>query len=182
MSRCDQEQFLSAYHDGELAADDRARVEQHLRDCPACTRELEQIRAASLLLREYPFQDLTPGELRDLHDAIEDAGDRQIWRIGGSVGLIAASILVIGLTWLNVLPDRPQPNAMPTPAGPIAAGPAQDWQRIAMTLRPDPLRTDDTMGPTYARGDIGPVAAGVPRYDTGLADYMVEGLGQRAVP
>jgi anti-sigma factor RsiW len=191
MSWCD-EQLLGAYHDGELAADDRARVERHLGACPACARVLEQLRDGSRRLRQYPFQDLTPAELRELHQAIDDAAGsdadgRRIWRIGGSVGLIAASILVVGVTWFNVLPARPSPppgsgdRTAPAPAAEaIATAPGQEWQRMAMTLHPDPLRTDAD-GPTYAMGDADPAGA-VPRYDAGLADYMVEGLGQRVVP
>ena len=183
MSSCDQYN-LSAYHDSELDAAERERVEAHLRGCAACARELEQLREASRLLREYPVAAMTDAELRDVHAAVNDAmsrdGDRTIWRIGGSIGVVAASILVIGLTWLNALPGRQTGGGVQATgpaAGPIATAPLQDWERVAMTLRPDPLAAPD--GPIqlpYAS------AAGAARYDAGLADYMVDGLGPKASP
>jgi anti-sigma factor RsiW len=132
MSPCD-EQLLSLYHDGELAAADRARVESHLRECPACARQLELMRDASRLLRDYPFQDITERERADLHEYIDEAADRPIWRIGGTLGIVAASILVIGLAWLNAIPAT---TARPV-TGTVAAAP-ESWERVAMTLRPDP--------------------------------------------
>ena len=189
MSSCDQYN-LSAYHDGELDASERERVEAHLRGCAACARELEQLREASRLLREYPAAAMTEGELRDVHAAVNDAmssdGDRTIWRIGGSIGVIAASVLVIGLTWLNALPGQPAGGGRggaqatgPAPA-PVATAPLQDWERVAMTLRPDPLAAPDgpiQMPYAYAGGRMGAA-----RYDSGLADSMVEGLGRKASP
>ncbi|PTL58596.1 anti-sigma factor [Paraconexibacter algicola] len=46
---------VTEYLDDALAPDDRARLERHLADCPACTRYLEQIRvtiAAAGALRD----------------------------------------------------------------------------------------------------------------------------------
>jgi anti-sigma factor RsiW len=167
MSGCD-ELLLSRYHDGELPDKaDRARVEQHLLGCDRCRRELELLRDTSQLLRGGRFDDFTPGELRDLHDAIDDAADPRVWRIGGTLGLVAASVLVVGLTWLQALPAR-QPAARP--AAPVAVAvnrPLEPWERMAITLRPDPV----------------PQAYDEAR-QLALADLMLEGLNgePKAVP
>ena len=49
-----QREQLSAYLDGELAPDERATLERHLTDCPACQEELRQLRATRALLRALP--------------------------------------------------------------------------------------------------------------------------------
>lgn len=152
MSPCD-EQLLGAYFDGELAPDQRSAVEKHLRDCPSCTRQLEMLRDASQMLRDYPFQDITDRERMRLHQAVDAAIDRPIWRIGASLGLIAASILIVGLAWLNAL----SPVATPAP-GPVIASKRDSWESVAMTLRTD-------WAPTQAEDQVQ------------LADSMMVGLG-----
>jgi anti-sigma factor RsiW len=157
---CDQLN-LSAYHDGELPNADRARVEAHLRECATCTTELTGIRDASRLLREAPFDELTSADLANLHDAIDDVDDYRIWRIGGSLGLVAASILVIGMAWLNALPAPGRTSGTQPP--PLAVSPtaSQSWERTAVTLRVyPPLPAEDSIQP----------------HDAQLADYMLEGL------
>jgi len=45
---------LSAYIDGELAGRERARVEQHLKECQACAENLRTLRQTVALLKELP--------------------------------------------------------------------------------------------------------------------------------
>jgi hypothetical protein len=45
---------LSAYIDKQLPARDRARVARHLEDCPACRRELAELRRTIALLSQAP--------------------------------------------------------------------------------------------------------------------------------
>ena len=45
---------LSAYIDGELARRERARVEQHLKECQACAENLRTLRQTVALLKELP--------------------------------------------------------------------------------------------------------------------------------
>jgi anti-sigma factor RsiW len=157
MTECDV-QILGAYHDGELPDADRARVDAHLRECPSCAAELAGIREASRMLREAPFDELSSAQLAKIHNAVEDVDDYRIWRIGGSLGLIAASIFVIGMAWLNAMPS-PARNSNQTT---VATTPAsQSWERTAVTLRVyPPLPSNDAIQP----------------HDDQLADYMLEGL------
>ena len=141
MSPCD-EQLLGAYFDDELAPEARQAVEEHLRDCPACARQLEMLRDSSRLLRDYPFGDITDRERTRLHEVVDAAIDRPIWRVGASLGLIAASILIVGLAWLNAL----SPATRPENSSPVASAPTpENWEKVAMTLRTDwaPTRAED---------------------------------------
>jgi predicted anti-sigma-YlaC factor YlaD len=47
-------EWLGAYLDGELSADRRGWVEEHLATCPACQQELLQLRALTELLHADP--------------------------------------------------------------------------------------------------------------------------------
>ncbi|HEY9715649.1 MAG TPA: zf-HC2 domain-containing protein [Chroococcales cyanobacterium] len=46
--------MLDAFHDGELAPDERVQVEQHLAACPACSKSLREIEAVASSLRALP--------------------------------------------------------------------------------------------------------------------------------
>ena len=141
-SPCD-EQLLGAYFDGEVTPEQQAQVEAHLRDCPACARQLEMLRDGSRLLRDYPFQDITDRERMRLHQAVDAAIDRPIWRIGASLGLIAASILIVGLAWLNALSPAGKP--MITASAPNTVAPAESGEKVAMTRHTDwaPTRAEE---------------------------------------
>jgi hypothetical protein len=45
---------LSAYVDGRVSPDERHRLEEHLRSCPACVRKLEGLRTVVAELRNLP--------------------------------------------------------------------------------------------------------------------------------
>ncbi len=48
------EELLSAYIDGELSVEEATLVEKHLRDCSACTQDLETLRQTVNLVRQLP--------------------------------------------------------------------------------------------------------------------------------
>ncbi len=48
------EELLSAYIDGELSIEETTMVEKHLRDCSACTQDLETLRQTVNLVRQLP--------------------------------------------------------------------------------------------------------------------------------
>jgi anti-sigma factor RsiW len=167
MSNCDP-QLLSAYHDGELDAATRQRVEVHLRDCPACAEELQGIRDASQLIAAGGSADhslLTDEELARVHDAIDDTSDRPILRIGAMLGAAAASLLIVSCAWLMDLPRQDHPAAPPPISAARFTAPAQPWEEIAVTLRPEiPMQAgDDLNSDTYLA-------------DAKLAEWMLQGL------
>ncbi len=47
-------ELLSAYIDGELSMEEAALVEKHLRECSACTQDLETLRQTVNLVRQLP--------------------------------------------------------------------------------------------------------------------------------
>jgi anti-sigma factor RsiW len=151
MTACEPS-LLSAYLDDEVDAATRHRVETHVVTCVTCAAELAELRGLAQALASSDLgPDLTSDELARVHDALDDAADAPVWRIGGTLGLIAASILVVSATWLMTLP-KPQPGDAATggPSSPIARNvrPMEPWERAAMQLRvPSPAEYNE---PTYA--------------------------------
>jgi len=55
---CAYRNFISAFIDNELPRDQRASLEEHLKTCPSCVRELEMLRQLGGLVGSIP--EVTP--------------------------------------------------------------------------------------------------------------------------
>ena len=64
---------LSAYHDGELPAGERAAVERHLAECAACREALEQMRRLSAALAGFEAPALGAGAMERMRGAASAA-------------------------------------------------------------------------------------------------------------
>jgi anti-sigma factor RsiW len=133
MTTCEP-QLISAYLDDELDPRDRARVAEHLRHCDSCAAQLQAMSESSRLIREYPLGEMSSRERTWLHAAIDqEAADQPVWRLGFALGTVAASILIISSAWLIELGGAPPRDI----ARSLAPAPA--WERVAMTLRAEPV-------------------------------------------
>jgi hypothetical protein len=177
MSECPFQVRIEAYHDGELAGDDRLAVERHVAACPACAADLAWLRGVSRSFAATPAG-MTPaerGRLRGALDAAMDANDADVayddsdepegypislYRTAGVLSAIAASILLLSVVWLNELPSRTQ---RPPTGTALARGEVPAWERVAMNLRADPLPNTTPGGEAYLA-------------DARLADWMLHGL------
>lgn len=61
-------ELVTAYLEGSLSADQRSAFEEHLGECPACDRYLQQFRWTIALLGELPDETLTTPARRALLD------------------------------------------------------------------------------------------------------------------
>ena len=96
-------EWLSAYHDGELHGNRLHHVEEHLAECELCQAELESLEGLSNLLHEVPAVEFIPAErfamqinLRLPHKQTRVAR-KQVSEIGWwmiPVGLVGAWIFV----------------------------------------------------------------------------------------
>lgn len=68
MNAHDEGQLLSAHLDGELSADESARLASHLDGCPECRVELEGLRRAKHMLSAAPRRALPPELIADLSE------------------------------------------------------------------------------------------------------------------
>ena len=114
---------ISAYHDGELAAEYRRAVEAHLAACPACAAELARLRELSRLFAYHALaRDTMPRPALDaVHAAVSEAfeerviGAREVLRLTRFVTGLAAAILVAAGSWLVI-----GPQVMESPVAPPA--------------------------------------------------------------
>ena len=159
--------ILSAYLDNELAPAARAQVEEHLSECSSCAAELESLRRLSNSFATYPYQDLTDVEVEHLHDVLDESVDAPIWRLAGTLGVIAASILIVATAWLVELPTHANRSNTATVARAPIAAPAP-WEQAAMTLRVD--------APAYSPDSPMPFES-TQFADAQFADWMLRGLG-----
>ncbi len=181
------EDSLSAYFDGEVTSDERARIEDRLTKQPELQRELDQVRQVSDLVRQLEGPS-APAELRaSVMHRIEremllgppptpvPAGHpnrrHSRWIYGGGVFAVAAALLITVAYYAGqfAAPDRPegevialndrltQPSKSSSPS-PEARSDAQGGER--MTSKEDVARIDRSEG--VARSPSAPSSASAP--------------------
>src|SRR5437764_994392 len=100
MNTCTYSTMLGAYHDGELPAEDRAKLEAHLAQCPACAAELEQFVRLSDAFSGFEPPRIAPEALRRI------ANEPPVWVQRGylhfveSLTAIAAAVLLAASGWM----------------------------------------------------------------------------------
>jgi len=107
MSECEQAYRLGVYHDGELSSADRAVVERHLKDCPACAAELARMERLSGLARGLTTPAMPPGAISRLHDRVNSLYSRPIIRLAEAMSAVAAAILIACVVGLFMQGDLP---------------------------------------------------------------------------
>lgn len=92
-------EHLSAYLDGQVTAQERRQVEQHLATCAACARELETLRYTTRLLRAMPPVSVprafTLAEAEVGHAAARRRMTRLARTLQGAAALVAALLLAV---------------------------------------------------------------------------------------
>ncbi len=112
-SECPCAMDLPAYVRGQLTPEDRARLEEHLKACPACATQAEEFR--DILARLAPTGDLAPAS-RDLAPSILAQIPASAWKparrpILFPMLLRVAALLALLLGVGVLMRDRPTPAA-----------------------------------------------------------------------
>jgi len=115
------------YHDGELPGEERVVFEAHLASCPACARELEELRALSRRLGALERPAAPPALLKRLHRTSGALRERLVLRTAEWLAAAAAAVLLMTCAWLwqGIGQD-----------GSRTAVPAS-WELAAIGIRPD---------------------------------------------
>lgn len=122
METCPYSQQISAYHDGELAAEARVRLEQHLSSaCPACTLELQQWRRLSSMILSAAAPALPDGVRRKLYQLAPVAREASFIRLAEWATALAASVLIAVSVWMV----SSRQSASPVPGEPAP------WKTVA---------------------------------------------------
>jgi hypothetical protein len=124
---------LSAYLDGELAAEERAAVDAHVRTCAECTAALAEMRAVDEAFRQLPaeapagyFESL-PSRVRTRLDAQGAGRERRVpaassrrLHLPSWTWAVAAALVLAAVTPLTLKRARP----LPIPPSPATEAPA----------------------------------------------------------
>jgi anti-sigma factor RsiW len=105
---------LIAYLDGELQSRERHRLEAHLRGCPRCQSELQQLRQVNLLLRSLPVPSRSewywPEATQQLHRKMQPLAQTitspLLARFGGFADSLPRALLpitLVGAALINTL-------------------------------------------------------------------------------
>jgi anti-sigma factor RsiW len=106
---CEQYQVLiTGYLDGELAPDDKSRLEEHVRLCDDCRREYDSLKRLVVGTTHALAADDPPGEVWDTFlDGVYNRMERRFgWALfaGGLIALIAyGSFLFFTQHWVSAL-------------------------------------------------------------------------------
>jgi hypothetical protein len=109
---------LTGYYDGELVAAEKAEVERHISACSECLRDLGELKAASLLVKELPRprapRSIAEGVSREIAESgrVRSLGEwrrRLLWAASAAAGLF----IVLNVVFFA--------RHAPETAGPVAA-------------------------------------------------------------
>jgi Putative zinc-finger len=118
---------LSAFLDGELSAADRAQVESHLRECPACAHELEELAAVDAFAREVPVQapdgyfEALPARVRARVRRPSRIPRPALWAVAAAAAVMAVVVTPVVLQREGSVMAPTAPVAQAVPQGPVPA-------------------------------------------------------------
>jgi negative regulator of sigma E activity len=197
---------LSAYLEADLEASERARIEEHLRECPACRREYRELRHTVDLLRGLPAPD-PPLDLADRVIARLRAGEgrtglvarcqARVARIAETPWSTPVAAVAVALGVLGILRgvdvslefpgwDRPESRpqleiAEETPPQQPPARPVRATRRMGASAEPSPVDAVSPMLDCVRAGGPSRSAAG-PSDPCEHWDSWMVGLGMRDAP
>jgi hypothetical protein len=174
---------------------ERRAVEQHLADCPACSAEIDQLRAVRASLVEWKVPDRMPGVGTRLSEATENVKlttPKHRWTLPWWLQTAAAILLLAAAAGLArvevhygsdgfVVRTGWRTPAEVAPVAPVQAPAAteQPWQQALAALERD-LRTElQTARPTAVPAPIASQNVGGQRIDTGSRELNEAALLRR---
>ena len=100
MPSCEHNGKISAYHDGELPMEECRDLEEHIRSCPACAQELEQLGSVSRLFAAAEMPEMPSDVVERLHSRIGSVREVLVLRMAERLMTAAATLLVVCTVWL----------------------------------------------------------------------------------
>ncbi len=100
MPDCEHSRRLSAYHDGELLPEECRDLEEHIRHCPPCARDLERLRSLSMVFGSAEMPGMSPDAFERLHSSVGSIREGLTVRMAGVLTAAAAAVLLVCSVWL----------------------------------------------------------------------------------
>jgi hypothetical protein len=186
---CDP-RLLSYYRDGALSFEERYELEEHLRECSACTANLRGLMRLAQVVRSLPMEPVSPSLRTDVRRLVAERDERRrqpIHMLSGvgrtlAPAAVAASIAISALVVFRPgaleLPSKPAPVAITAQAPvsqpavqpdvvPNAAGPSSVASNLPKT--------------TTAASAAGP-SVHQPVVDTGARPLPIKAINPASAP
>jgi len=127
MPPCEHNRRISAYHDGELRGEERRELEEHIRECSSCARELERLRSLSRLFAAAEMPQMSSDVLDRLHGGVGSVREVFALRTAETLMAGAATLLFVCIVWFWQT------------AGIQGSGPQrlEDWEIAAVSMQAD---------------------------------------------
>jgi len=132
MTVCIYSHKLNAYYDNELSHEEHHELEQHIRGCPYCYRDLEQLQRISGLITSLSIPNIPDAMVKRLHQSLDSLREKALLRMARMLLSAALVLLVLG----SILVLRIGVNRQ------MATASDADWEKTAVTLQFDAPSAD----------------------------------------
>jgi anti-sigma factor RsiW len=156
MSDCQYHSRLDAYHDGELSAIETERITRHLAECQSCSAAVAKLRELSQAMSQLQPATISQIELARLHRNLDRAQDRSLLRFSTALATMAASVLIISLTWIAQTPGVTPHHLTRSPDS------NAPWYHLAMGEQPPVPTMNNNLG--------------APDTDVAIENWMLDGV------
>ena len=99
MASCERSREISAYYDGELTTEERRDLEEHVRECSSCARDLEQLRRLSGFFAAAEMPGMSSDALDRLHSQVGSVREVFAVRMAERLMAAAAMLLIVCAVW-----------------------------------------------------------------------------------
>ena len=127
MAVCIYYHKLNAYYDKELSHEEHHKLEQHIRGCPYCSRELGQLQRLSGLISSVSIPNIPDDMVKRLHQSLHSLREKALLRMARMLLSAALVLLVVSSILLLRIGVK----------GQMATASDPDWEKTAVTLHLD---------------------------------------------
>jgi len=132
MAACIYSYKLNAYYDNELSHEEHRKLEQHIRGCPYCSRDLEQLQRLSGLISSVSIPDIPDDMAKRLHQSLDSLREKALLRMASMLSSVALVLLVVSSILVLRIAVK----------GQVATASDPEWEKTAVTLQFDAPATE----------------------------------------
>lgn len=132
MAVCIYSHKLDAYYDNELSHEEHRKLEQHIRGCPYCSQDVEQLQRLSGLISSVSIPNVPDDMVKRLHQGLHSLREKTLLRLARMLSSAALVLLVVSSIIILRIGVK----------GQLATTSDPDWEKTAVTLQFDAPSTE----------------------------------------